>query len=99
MACAFGRQLRAKDLLGDRQPMSEINHDHDEFAWLELHMDIGRPCQIPKELTPVSNLLPMHLDKTLSNTLASKSSGLKFSAKDDPVTVRDQVRDRIPHFL
>ncbi|MEA2262789.1 MAG: hypothetical protein QOJ51_5614, partial [Acidobacteriaceae bacterium] len=41
----------------------------------------------------------MYFHKALPNTFASKRSGLEFSTKHDPIMVRDQIGDSVPHLF
>jgi len=51
------------------------------------------------KLTSVAKLLPMHFNKALPDTFASKGSNLEFSTKYDPIMVRHQVGNGVPHFF
>src|ERR1700757_1781146 len=41
----------------------------------------------------------MYFHKASPDTFASKRSGLEFSTKHDPIMVRDQIGDSVPHLL
>ena len=97
-ACALLRKFCAKDSLGDCQTVSEIDVHRDEIIWLQFRSDFRRPQEVPDKLTSVAKLLPMNFNKTLPDMFASKSSDLEFSAKHDPIMVRHQVGDGVPHF-
>src|ERR1700732_2472979 len=90
VACALLREFCAKDSLGDCQTMSEIDDNRDEIIRLQFRSDLRRSQEVPDKVNSVPKLLPMHFNKTLPDTFASKSSDFEFSAKDDPIMVRHQ---------
>ena len=98
-ACALLREFCAKDSLGDCQTMSEIDDNRNEIIRLQSRSDFRRSQEVPDKLTSVAKLLPMHFNKALPDTFASKSSDLEFSTKHGPIVVRHQVGNGIPHFL
>jgi len=98
-ARALLREFCAKDSLVDCQTMSKIEDNRDEILRLQARSDFRRPQKIPDKLTSVAKLLPMHFNKALPDTFAPKSSDLEFSAKHDPIMVRHQVGDGVPHFF
>ena len=77
----------AKDSLGDCQTMSEIDDNRDEIIRLQFRNDFRRSHEVPDKVASVAKLLPMHFDKALPDTFASKSSDLEFSTEHDPVMV------------
>jgi len=87
-ACALLREFWAKDSLGDCQTVSEIDDNRDEIIRLQFRSDFRRSQEIPDKLTSVAKLLPMHFNKAFSDTFASKSADLEFSAKHNPIMVR-----------
>src|ERR1700679_3471374 len=87
----------AKNLLCDREPMSEIEDNHDEFIWLYFQTNLGRSCELPDEISPVADLLPMYFDEGLSHTFVSKSARLKLGSKHNPIGVCNEVGDCVPH--
>jgi hypothetical protein len=94
---ALLREFWAKDSLSDCQPMSEIDDNRDEIIRLQSRSDIRRSQEVSDKLTSVTKLLPVHLNEAFSDTLASKSADLEFSTKHDPIVVRHQVGNGIPH--
>ena len=98
-ACVLLREFWSKDSLGDRQTMSEIDDNRDEVIRLQFRSDFRRPQEVPDKLTSVAKLLPMHFNKAVPDTVASKSSDLEFSTKHDPIMVRHQVGNGITHFF
>jgi hypothetical protein len=96
-ARALLREFWAEDSLGDCQTVSKVDHNRDELIRLQSRGDFRRPQEVPDEVTSVANLLPMHFNKALPDTFASKSSNLEFSTKHDPIMVRHQVGDGVPH--
>ena len=92
------REFRAKDSLGDCQTMSEVDDNRDEIIRLQSRSDFRRSQEVPDELTSIANLLPMHFNKALPDTFASKSCSLELSTKHDPIMVRIQVGNGVPHF-
>ena len=97
-ARALLRKLRAKDSLGDCQAMSEIGDNRDEILRFQFRSNFRRPQEVPDQLTPVAKLLPMRFNIALPDTFAAKSSNLEFSTKHDPIVVRHQVGNGVPHF-
>jgi hypothetical protein len=97
-ARALLREFWAKDSLGDCQPMSEIDDDRDEIIRPQSRGDFRRSQKVSDKLTSVAKLLPMHLNKAFSDTFASESADLEFGTKHDPVMVRHQVGNGVPHF-
>ena len=98
-ARALLREFCAKNSLGDCQTMSEIDDNRDEIIRLQSRGDFRRSQEISDKLTPVAKLLPMYFNKALSDTFASKSSDLEFGTEYDPIVVRHQLGDGVPHFL
>src|SRR3979411_2951399 len=98
-ARALLREFLAKDSLGDCQTMSEIDDNRDEIIRLQFRSDFRRPQEVPDKLPSVAKLLPMHFNKALPDTFASKSSDLEFSTKHNPIMVRHQVGNGVPHFF
>jgi hypothetical protein len=78
--------------------MSEVDDNGDEIIRLQSRSDFGRSQEVPDDLTSIANLLPMHFNKALPDTFASKSCGLELSTKHDPIMVRKQVGNGVPHF-
>src|ERR1700722_10229853 len=99
VARALLRKFRAEDSLGDCQTVSEIDDDRDEVFRLQFRSDFRKSQEVLDKLTSVAKLLPMHFDKALPDTFASKSSDLEFSTKHDPIMVRHQVGNGVPHFF
>jgi hypothetical protein len=98
-ARALLREFWAEDSLGDCQTVSKVDHNRDELIRLQSRGDFRRPQEVPDEVTSVANLLPMHFNKALPDTFASKSSDFEFSAKHDPIMVRHEVGNAVPHFF
>jgi hypothetical protein len=82
------RKFCAEDPLGDCQTMSEIDDNRYEVIRLQSRSDFRSSQEIPDKLASVAKLLPMHFNKALSDTFASKSADLEFSAKHNPIMVR-----------
>jgi hypothetical protein len=99
VACALLREFCAKDSLGDCQTMSEIGDNRDEIIRLQFRSDFRRPQEVPDKLTSVAKLLPMHLNKALPDTFASKSADLEFGTEHDPIMVSHEVGNGVPHFF
>jgi hypothetical protein len=86
-ARALLREFRAKDPLGDCQPMSEIDDHRDEIIRLQSRCDFRGSQKVSDKLTSVAKLLPMHLNKAFSDTFTSKSADLEFGTKHDPIMI------------
>src|SRR3979411_3297593 len=79
--------------------MSEIDDNRDEIIRLQSRSDFRRSQEVFNKLTSVAKLLPMHFNEALPDTFASKSSDFEFSTKHDPIMVRHQVGNGVPHFF
>src|ERR1700733_1420558 len=97
MPCSLRGEFCAKNLLCDRESMSEIENNHDELIWPQSHVNIGRSREIPDKVSSVADLLPMHLNKSLPNAFVSKSSSFKLSSKHDPIGICNDVCDCVSH--
>src|SRR5258708_21843474 len=97
MACSLRGKLCAKNLLCDREAMSQIEDKHDEFIRFYTQMNLGRSCEVPDKVSSVADLLPMHFNEGFSDTFVSKSSSFKLSPKHNPVGVRNEVGNCVPH--
>src|ERR1700679_905421 len=95
--CSLRRKFCAKNLLCDREAMSEIEDNHHEFIRFYTHMNLGRPREVPDEISRVADLLPMYFNKGLPNMFASKSSSLKLSSKHNPTGICNNVGDCVSH--
>ena len=98
-ARALLREFWAKDSLGDCQTVSEIDDNRDEVIRLQFRSDFRGSQEVPDKLTSVAKLLPMHFDKALPDTFAPKSSDLELSTEHDPIMIRHQVGNGVPHFF
>jgi hypothetical protein len=96
---ALLREFCAKDPLGDCQTMSEIDDNRDEIIRLQFRSDFRKPQEVPDKLTSVAKLLPMHFNKALPDTFASKSADLEFGTEHNPIVVSHQISDSVPHFF
>src|ERR1700721_1633379 len=79
--------------------MGEIDDNRDEIIWFQFRSDFRRSQEVPDKLTSIAKLLPMHFNKAFSDMFASKCSDLEFSAKHDPIMIRHQVGNGVPHFF
>ena len=99
MTCSLRGKLCSKNLLCDRESMSQIEDNHNELIRFYTHMNLGRSCEVPDKVSTVADLFSMHLDESPSNTFVSKSSGFKLSSKHNPIGVRNEVGNRVPHLF
>jgi hypothetical protein len=74
MARSLRRELCAKNLLCDREAMTQVENDHDEFIRFYAHMNVGRSREVPDETSRVADLLPMYFNKGLPVTLRLSTS-------------------------
>src|SRR5258708_36521158 len=97
MTCSLRGKLCAKNLLCDREFMSQIEDNHNELIRFYTHMNLGRSYEVPHKVSSVADLFAMHFDKGLSNTFVPKSSSFKLSSKHNPIGVRNFVGNGVPH--
>jgi hypothetical protein len=93
MARSVRGKLCAKNLLCDRESMSQIEDNHHEFIRFYSQMNLGRSCEVPDKVSSVADLFAMHFDKGLSNTFVSKSSSFKLSSKHNPIGVGNEAAE------